>query len=77
MKAISISLAIALAVSSAAVAGESEKAKQKLASKPAHQLEQTDLDKNITGSIKSGGDEKGSKPRLGIEINPFSFGTFH
>jgi len=74
MKAASIALAMILALSSTAFAAESTKRSVKAEKKP---VTQEQVDTTTTGSIQSDSQSKEKKPRLGIAINPFSFGTFH
>ena len=35
------------------------------------------VDPNPTGSVKADNQTTSKKPRLGLDLNPFSFGTFH
>lgn len=75
MKATSIALAALIAISGTAFAGETTAPAKKKLVKPVQQSVQVDTVE--TGSIQSATRDKANKPRLGIDLNPFSFGTYH
>lgn len=75
MKAASIALAAILALSSTAFAAEDLKQHPvKSTDKP---VSQEQVDTTTTGSIQSQPKDSAKKPRLGMDLNPFSFGNFH
>lgn len=74
MKAAAIAIGALLALSTAAFAGEESKRPAATTVKPAGQEQ---LDMTTTGSVPNDARESAKKPRLGIDLNPFSFGTFH
>lgn len=74
MKAATIALAAILALSSTAFAGSKDGKPAKPIVTPAQQ-EQL-IDPNSTGSIKSANQDSAKTPRIGMELNPFSFGSF-
>lgn len=75
MKAASFAFAAVFALTGAAFAGDKDARTAKSTVKPVQQ-EQV-LDPTTTGSIRSNDQKPVKSPRIGIELNPFSFGAFH
>ena len=75
MKSAIIAFAAIFALTGATFAADKVACPSKSSVKQAQQ--EQPIDPGTTGSIPSKESDSSKKPRLGIELNPFSFGTFH